>query len=134
VSVMAVSLQPSRERMGMGADSRRGGRREETCWLAEEEEGGELAEHGRASRPPLRSSRQDEDEDKVVRASFPVNFGAHRVGNERSYRWKSGAAQGIWTEFQASFHATPNTGIWVRILSLILYIQTRCNCILSHLN
>jgi hypothetical protein len=116
VSVMAVSLRPSRERMGMGAGSRRGGTREETCRLAEEEEGGELAEHHQ-SRPLLRSSRQDEDED-AVHASFPVDFGAQGVGNERSCGWNSGAAQGIRTEFQAQFprhskhrNSGPNSGI-----------------------
>jgi hypothetical protein len=72
----------------MGAGSRRGGTREETCRLAEEEEGGELAEHHQ-SRPPLRSSHLDEDEDKAVHALFPVDFGAHGVGNERSCGWNS---------------------------------------------
>jgi hypothetical protein len=105
VSVMAVSLRPSRERMGMGAGSQRGGTREENCQLAEEEEGGELAEHDRASPVPAAAAELSPRRGRGQRVctSFPVDFGAHGVRNERSCGWNSGAAQGIRTEFQAQF-------------------------------
>jgi hypothetical protein len=36
-------------------------------------------------------------------ASFPADFGALGVGNERSCGWNSGAAQGIRAEFRIQF-------------------------------
>jgi hypothetical protein len=92
-----------------------------------------MTEHHQ-SRPPLRSSRQDEDEDKGYALHFQSI--SEPMGSETSV-----AVDGIrerlrefGPNFRPSFYATPNTGIWVQILGLILYIQMRCNCILTHLN
>jgi hypothetical protein len=99
----------SAERMGMSRTNE-----EEAGWLGKtrEERGGRRGWTGGAASPfsTAATAEQYVNEPKVSRtkrcASFPSDFGAYVIGNERHYGWNSGSSDGIWAGFWAQILRT----------------------------